>query len=367
MIAVFTCKQHYAIPAKAVKNVSFLVVEGDISVGQDSTIIQLSHVTALSDTTQAIVPENGAVITVESDAGRTFPLSELGNGVYGISQVTPGAATEKYRLNIKTAGSRQYVSGFVEFKKAPPIDSISWEQLNDGVHIYVNAHDDASKSKYYKWSYSETWQYHLAYNSMLELIHNAVLHRIISIYTCWKTIPLSPIELQATTKLAKDVVYKKQLMFIPTSDFKVQVLYSILVRQSVLTPEGYDFWTGLSKNTEQLGSLFDAQPSALAGNIHSLTDSSEKVIGFISASTTNQQRLFIKRTSVINWQDPLSVRGYCDTVHLKDGQIDLLIGDAYIPIDYVMDQFNSLFYAAPIECTDCRTKGGVLAKPSFWP
>ncbi len=343
-------------------------MEGDISVGQDSTIIQLSHVTALSDTTQAIVPENGAVITVESDAGRKFPLSGLGNGVYGIGQVTPGAANEKYRLNITTAGNRQYVSDFVEFKKTPPIDSISWEQLEDGVHIYVNTHDDANNTKYYKWSYSQTWQYHLAYDSKLEYIHNAILPRDIPIYTCWKTLPLSPIELQATIKLAKDVVYKKQLMFIPTSDFKIQVLYSILVRQSVLTQQGYDYWTGLSRNTEQLGSLFDALPLALAGNIHSVTDSSEKVIGFISAATTMQQRLFIKRTSVINWQDPLSIRGYCDTIHINNsGNIILLVGDAYIPIDLAFEPTGSVVYAAPIECTDCRTKGGVLAKPPFWP
>ena len=154
LVLAFSCKQHYTLPAQAIKQTNYLVVEGNINVGQDSTIITLTRSVPVTDTTKALVPETGAAITVETDAGRTFPLVEIGNGAYAVANIQQGAASEKYRLNITTANNRQYVSSYVEFKKTPPIDSVSWEQHDDGVHIYVNTHDDQNKSLYYKWNFT---------------------------------------------------------------------------------------------------------------------------------------------------------------------------------------------------------------------
>jgi hypothetical protein len=42
------------------------------------------------------------------------------------------------------------------------------------------------------------------------------------------------------------------------------------VYQYALTKDQYDYWTELKKNSEQLGTLFDAQPSQLNSNIHSM-------------------------------------------------------------------------------------------------
>ncbi len=51
----------------------------------------------------------------------------------------------------------------------------------------------------------------------------------------------------------------------------------------------------LKNNTEQLGSIFDAQPSETGGNLHCKTDPTEQVIGFIGCSSQTQKRIFINR------------------------------------------------------------------------
>ena len=41
----------------------------------------------------------------------------------------------------------------------------------------------------------------------------------------------------------------------------------------------------MQKNAESLGSIFDEQPTQITGNIHSVTNPSEQVIGYVSAGT----------------------------------------------------------------------------------
>ncbi len=373
LVTSLCCRERYTLPANAVVNTNYLVVEGNINVGQDSTVIQLSRVTPVTDTTKVIVPETGATVVVETDAGGSFPLQELNVGVYIISNITAGLPNTKYRLNITTAGDKKYLSDFVDFKKTPAIDGINWEQLEDGVHIYANTHDPSGKSKYYKWDFIETWEYHSSLKSLFVYQNGQILPRPATdtpFYTCYQTIPSSAIITQSTTRLASDLVYKKQLMFIPTSDYKIGVLYSILVKQTVLTEAGFDFWAGLSKNTEQLGSLFDALPSQLTGNIHSLANPPEPVVGFITATTTEQQRLWIKKTELVNWAYPPGPYQACDSVHIDNdpSQFGIFEGGSYLVIELVQPSNPfSQWIAAPVDCVDCRLKGGVLTKPSFWP
>lgn len=82
---------------------------------------------------------------------------------------------------------------------------------------------------------------------------------------------------------------------------KIGVKYSIQVKQYALTEDAYNYWTLLKKNTEQLGSIFDSQPSASIGNIHCVNNPTEIVIGYISAGTVTNSRIFISKNQLPNW------------------------------------------------------------------
>jgi len=359
------CREKYTLPARALVNNSFLVVEGYINVGGDSTFIRLSNTTKISDTVKQIMATTGANVTVQSDDGSSYALNEMADGIYAIPAIN-GSVAAKYRIAITTADGRQYQSDYVPFKATPPIDSISWDQQDDGVHIYANAHDDAANTKYYKWDYVETWAYTAPYDSYLIFVNGAAIGRDPDkhIYRCWRTITSSNISLFTTTKLSADVVYKAEVMFIPTSTQRLGIKYSILLKQHALSEEGFNYWQQLSKNTENLGSIFDAQPSQLTGNIHSTSNPGETVLGFITASSQQQKRIFISREDLRFWHYP-PVNSGCDTVHLDTQEKMLLYANqGYIPVDsYTFGKP----YATTVDCADCRTQGGTLTKPSFWP
>jgi len=145
-------------------------------------------------------------------------------------------------------------------------------------------------------------------------------------------------------------------------------LYSINLKQYAMSQDAYLFMQKMKKNTEQVGSLFDAQPSQISGNIKCLTDSNEPVIGFVEVTDEQTKRIFIYNSQVPGWSYGTACQQYLIKNTVDDmnkygsglyptvpNVIDLLTGN---PVD---------FYAANMEsCMDCTTRG-VNRKPTFWP
>ncbi|MDB5145124.1 MAG: hypothetical protein JWQ66_3837, partial [Mucilaginibacter sp.] len=153
-----SCKKPFNPVILSTSN-SYLVVEGIINNGNDSTFIKLSRTVKLSGKTSAS-PELSALVTVEGDQKTSYPLQETGNGNYSCAGLNLDNS-HKYRLDIKTSNGEQYLSDYVDVLNSPPIDSISYDTQGTlsvpGVNIYVNTHDASNKARYFKWDYQETW------------------------------------------------------------------------------------------------------------------------------------------------------------------------------------------------------------------
>jgi hypothetical protein len=158
LIAVLaSCKKPYNPPVLN-NPTGYLVVEGVINSGADSTFIKLSRTVNLSSKV-TIKPETGATVTVQGDQNTSYPLTETSEGNYSCAGLNLGNS-HKYRLSIVTAGKRQYVSDYMAVLNSPPIDSISYDTKGTlsapGLNVYVNTHDASGKVLYYRWDYQET-------------------------------------------------------------------------------------------------------------------------------------------------------------------------------------------------------------------
>src|SRR6185295_5018092 len=307
------CKQEYD-PHIETKTTGLLVVEGFINSGQGPTTIHLSRSSDLENTT--FNPEPSAQVNVEGEDGSSFLLFDSGNGEYGNAQIALNAGV-KYRLYIRTMDGKEYVSDYTAVKYTPPIDSITWQIENDGLRLYANANDPQNSTKYYQWKYEETWEFHSAYYNNLIYIVDPVTnvptavaykypdqHNDTTIYKCWNTLNSSTIILGSTEKLASDVVYLPVQYIEPHSE-KLSVLYSINLRQYAISHDEYLFLQKMKKNTEQLGTIFDPQPSEISGNLHCVTDPEETVIGYIEVAQEQVMRIFISNSQVPDWNyDP---------------------------------------------------------------
>jgi hypothetical protein len=375
-LCFFSCKKPYLPPASSTVN-SFLVVEGAINSGSDSTIIKLSKTVKLDDTT-TVNPLLGATVTVESDQNDTWQLIDHNNHGKYASPSLNLPQTAKYRLRIKTNNGSQYLSDFIAVKPTPPIDSIGYNLIDGVVKLYVNTHDPANNTHYYRWEYEETWQFKSYWQSIY--VYDPITKSIVDrprdkgVYFCFGNDQSSHILVNSTAKLSQDVVYQSPLTDIPLTSEKVETKYSILVRQYALPLEAYQFYQNVQKNTEDLGSIFDAQPTQLNGNIHNLTNPAEPVIGYLTVTNVQTKRIFIPTsdlTSQILTIYPstciLDTASYNDSRGVNTIAINLLglpitneplwgIGPSLPP--------QSFAYSTAI-CVDCTIRG-FREQPSFW-
>jgi hypothetical protein len=259
-----------------------------------------------------------------------------------------------------------YASEYIEMKRTPPIDSINWEHDTD-VSIFLNTHDPANNTRYYRWEFVETWEHHSYYDTNLGYANGNVYFRDPTqlLNKCWTTTGSTDILLGTSSQLSEDRIERALITTIPDGSEKITVLYSILVKQYALNKEAYDFWQLLRRNTNNVGGIFDAQPSELIGNIHCINKPTEPVIGFISASTVETRRIFIRRGELTSWNSTRSDFLCTPTIlgNPNDWHVYLNNG-IYAPAYFVS---GGALAIARVECVDCTYQGGNTIKPSFWP
>ena len=363
-----SCKKPYNPPAISANN-RFLVIDGTLINSPDSpTVITLSRTVRLTDTTTASSPEAGATVSAESKTGQFFSFNELPNGIYQSNPLVLNAA-DQYRLNITTSSGDQYQSDFVEVKQTPPIDSITWQQQND-VLIYANTHDPVNNTKYYRWDFTETWQYRAPLESELG-VENGLMyyvedHPAAQKFNCWSTDSSTEILLGSSVALSQDVISMAPIATVLQNSVKLNVRYSILVKQYALTDKAFQYFQILKKNTENLGSIFDAQPTQLTGNIHSVKNPGEVVIGYFTASSMQQKRIFIDNSQVSNWHYLYPGRE-CDEILIEQNPVNYLI------YDYPDTAYSAYYFSgrtglkiSRVSCLDCTLQGGTNQKPSYW-
>lgn len=374
------CKEKY-FPAINDPNTRYLVVEGFINNGAAPTVINLSRVVKLYDTT-TIFKETRAVVRVEGKLNTTgFPLPETAPGIYTSAALTLDPA-DQYRIRVTTLNGKQYVSDYSAVRTTVDIDSVTWRVENTGLQISTYAHDAQNKTKYYLYKYDETWEFHSPFAKYLSVYydrfgradHVGYFDSVkggydTSLLRCWKSQPSTGIMINSTEALSEDRVSDFPLLLIENGSRKVTVVYSMNLKQYALSKEAYDFYTLLRKNTQQIGTIFDAQPTENFGNMHCLSND-EPVIGFIEVTQEKQKRMFINNAQLAVWNyvpacNPQYTLYSVDNLPFFIQQQDQ--GHYNMPTnrDPQYTGLDAVLFAPNI-CVDC-TLTGTNKKPSFMP
>jgi len=363
LIVVTGCLEPYN-PPEITDDIDILVVDGFINSSDQVATVRLTKAVPLSADSDDDLGVN-AIVEVEDENGNIQTLNAEGNGHYSLSpiQVT---AESKYRLSIVRNDSKRYYSGFISLLSCPPIDSISFKASprSEGIEIFVNTHDDSDQSKYFQWTYDETWEYTSRYGANYKIVNGSVVHQELPLGRCWISKPSSEILVGSSTLLASNTIREFPLTFIPVRSQKVSVRYSILVQQRSLSQEAYEFWAELKKSTESLGSLFDPMPSQVLGNMYSASDTSEPVLGYFSGGEVTSKRMFIRlRDLPPELRLPPVPPCAVDSIILEDisRTPDTYLISAYgtpFPIGY--------YRALGKNCMDCRDDGGSIVRPDFF-
>lgn len=372
IIIANACKDPFS-PEPDPSNRELLIVEGHLNIGGITTLT-LSRSADLQDL-EFRRPEPNARVQIEENG---VVVAEAGSGENGVCTLLTHnlEISKRYKVSIRPAGGKIYETDYLEGKVSPDIDSVGFQIEGRGFKIYLNTHDATNSTRFYSWDFFETWEIQSPYPSFWELKDGKIVERdrSINLSRCWQENSSSTILLSSTERLSEDRVSEFPLAFVPGNSIRFNHMYSILVKQYGLTREGYQYLETMKKNTEEIGTIFDSQPSELRGNIRCITKPEELVIGWISAGSVSEKRIFIKRSArPAGWgyqdtcEPPLLM--HADTV-LNYLQRGYLIGYRNIwsvsPVPRPWKLGDTSYTVAPKECVDCRLRGSNI-KPSYWP
>jgi Domain of unknown function (DUF4249) len=358
------CIQSYVSPYSSPAT-GYLVVDGYITANGPTTFRLTRTIGLPGDSTIPVV--TGAQLQVEGSDNSVYPFTETGSGYYLLSSISMSTGV-KYRLRIGKMNNEEYLSDYIPYKPTPPIDSTVWTSDSAGVTIYTNTHDPTGNTRYYQWKYSETWELTAWERSNVVYQGDTLAPRTPEqqIYTCWKTDSSSDILIGTSEQLSEDVINRMKINFFPINTGQLGIEYSIQVSQYAITDSGFKYLMLMKSNTEQLGSVMDPLPAQLIGNIHCLTHPAEVVIGYISAGTLQQQRIFIQRSQVPGWLYYFA----CPFKNIIVGPRDYyLYFDqlSFTPIGPVIANGSGGAYANYNDCIDCRARDHASnQQPAFW-
>jgi hypothetical protein len=160
--------------------------------------------------------------------------------------------------------------------------------------------------------------------------------------------------------LSQNIYPRFPLHSIDGGTSRLSILYSILVRQLALSQSAYNYWEQMRTNSTEQGGLYEKQPVIIKGNLKSLTQPEQSVLGYFHTASVSERRYFYHNVNGID-------------LNFSNGCIEEALGRGgwkeFYPTDYPV---YYAFVAGSLrilsnECIDCRKLGGTTVKPDFWP
>lgn len=304
LLAVFGCTTPYAYQASTGYE-DVIVIEATITNENKTQEIKVSRSYKLDEKTPKF--ETEAVVYVTDDLGAKFEF-EQGDDSYVSRTPFQASAGRQYQLHILTKDGRTYVSSAETLPQQTEIESVTaTSKTKDGqlgVEIAVNSTDPTNQSKYYRYTYDETtlivaprWYYQKAVPKFFgagSVPKGQVVFetRTEEARICYLSTSSNELILTSTSNLSEDKVVNFPVRFIPITDPVIRNRYSILVKQYVQSLAAHTFFETLNEISNSGSILSQTQPGFFYGNIKSLDNPGEKVIGFFDVSSYSEKRIF---------------------------------------------------------------------------
>lgn len=365
-----------------------IVVEASITNENKFQEIKLSEAFKLDETLPKPIT-NAVVKVVDDNNNNNINFKELNPGTY-VSTIKFGAVKNiNYQLFIELSNGEKYESTKEKTISNSQVNDVKvniHEDLdgNEEFRLLVDSYDPTGNSKYYRYTYKETYKIIAPYWSSLEatLDNNSPYGVKIATKTdkntkvCYVTNVSNTILQTQTTDLSEDRVLFP-IRKISIDDFIISQRYSIRINQYVQSLEAYTYYKVLKKFSNVSNLLSQSQPGFLSGNIYSTTNKENKIIGFFEVVSVSSKRIFFNYRDFFKTGRPDYIEkcGFYAPSEKVDPNVgppsDLVVAvsdDNWIY--YAENGFKSETLPGPYlfvqkGCGDC-TEYGTNVKPSFW-
>lgn len=404
----FFCGCVEEIELQTVDFKSALVIEATITNQLKQQQIKLSRTYELE--AEAPLQEREAEVRVVASSGETHAFQETEPGIYLSVMVFAAQPNIVYHLEITTSDGQQYASTDAKFVTTTQIDNLYVarefnENEEEGVSIYVDTFDPTGNSNFYRYEYEETYKiiapryspYELLVNNddfpyLPEELQGMTTQELIEFFVtrqyreeqelvCYNTVASNSVIIATAQDFEQNAIQQFRVRFISRENYIMSHRYSILVRQILQSRAANEFYETL-KDFSISESIFSGiQTGFLNGNVFSVSNKSEPVVGFFEVAAIDEKRVYFNYADLFSGEDLPPYFRPCDYFYLPalyksdpltgvivHSPIQNLINEdyQYFDVNGSTDEnwFTPYQLVAP-ECGDCTFLGD-NAVPDFW-
>tara|TARA_B110000046_G_scaffold134218_1_gene140511 strand:- start:1355 stop:2566 length:1212 start_codon:yes stop_codon:yes gene_type:complete len=389
LVLGFSCIEPYQHELIDLVGPPLLVVDGLLTNEEKTHIVRLSYTSELGTTKLTTI--NEATVTIESGDGEVFTLTESQPGNYVTPSTFQGIVGQSYRLRIKIKNRHEYLSSEEVLNAAPPIDTLygryvqlpseeSAELLN-GVQIFIESDWNDYEVSTFRYIWEETYEWRVPNPS--EYVYEpktrgAILREetdLRSVEVCFRGDTSTALLLGSALSLNNSKFTEFPVHFINENDANLSFKTAVNIKQFALSNATYQYYKRLKENNESGGSLFDKQKGNISGNITSVTDPKELVMGNFDVSGVSAKMAFFEPRTFIS--DGFNINYWPPSRSPKNCGLDIDSISVLALEGYVTDKINAvkviwtydpdlqLYFMTSENCSDCRILGNIEV-PDFW-
>lgn len=305
LFILFSCIDPYAVEVE--EGVQLLTVDGMVTSGKGPHVIRLTRSDTYGSVYEGLVRPvaNATVIVRDNEGGVTyFSEDKDDRGMYYSSEDFSAILGRSYTLQIQLPDGKVYTSLPEKIDSEIAIQDIYFQSetipvegeinLASGVGIYVDVEDPAGQNNFYYWRNGP---------SVYEL------HTRPDLYVNRETRAPAPKDCcnlcyvqeevgNYSVFLSNDDVFdglstRMKAGFIPDDGLRFVTTFRVDLKQLSITAGAYRFLRLVKQQVGTSGSVFDPPPANIRGNMISLDNPNEVVLGYFMAAGEVEERIYI--------------------------------------------------------------------------
>jgi len=331
-------------------------------------------------------PESNANVKVIDGNSISYNFQETEPGIYLSVNTFVAQPNLDYYLEVTTSDGKLYKSTTTQLTQQTQMDDLFFERGfnengDEGVSVFVDSFDPTGNSKFYRYTYEETYKIIAPNWVAFDLVPDAFIGcpnfelqiKNTEQQICFNTVKSNTIIIENTNIFVEDRIDDFRVRFINRNNFIMSHRYSILVNQYIQTREAHEFYSSLNELSTSDNILSNTQPGFVNGNLFSQSNTNEKVIGFFEVSSVNTQRIYFNYSDL--FPDEVLPPFYisCNPfapVFCTPGGTSPLLHSITQGFKYFEDNENAEFGEGPYSlvaaaCGNCTVLGKNVM-PDFW-
>lgn len=276
------------------------------------------------------LPISEAIVEIVVNDSERFRFKELEKGTYEKPAELRIEAQKKYRLEIKRADGKSYVSEPEQFSATSPIDKVYTQLEAEGIakntgyspahYVYLDTKDQPGKGNNYVWSWKLYEKQQICQTcingryfinsrtNIGECRDESSPLQTEDFYNdyqcegnCWQLFYNTEINAMSDTYVDGNPILGRLIAKIPVYQYSGALLE---VKQQSLSASAFRYLKLLTEQSQNNGGLADTPPAPLIGNMRNTADPAEVVGGYFMVASEKTTVLWISRQDVIEQRLP---------------------------------------------------------------